>query len=78
MTSDIKGIIYESPDHGETVFARIVGTLERSKVSETKKAHYLAQWHEWKEILRAAEGNAALTDLINQAEVVYALIKENP
>lgn len=71
-------IIYESPDHGETVFARMVGTLERTIVSQTPKVHYLARWHEWKEILRASEDNVTLADLIKKVEEVYALVKEHP
>ena len=73
MTPDL---IYESPDNGETVFARMVGTLQRTKISETPKAHYLARWHEWKDILRAAEDNVTLNDLINKVEEVYALVKD--
>ena len=68
--------VFESPDHGETVFARIVGTLTREKISETPKAHYLARWHEWKDVLLAAEDNVTLSDLIKKVEEVYALTKE--
>jgi len=73
MTPDL---IYESPDNGETVFARMIGTLERTKISETPKAHYLARWHVWKDILRVAEDNVTLNDLINRVEEVYALVKD--
>lgn len=78
MTIDNTAIIYESPDRGETVFARLAGSLDRYTVSERPKIDYLVRWYAWKEILNAAQGNVALDDLIKKAEEVYALVKDSP
>ena len=67
--------IYESPDHGETVFARMAGSLVREKVSESAGALRRAHWHKWQDILLASEDNVALADLISQAESIYELTK---
>lgn len=37
--------------------------------------HWRARWYEWEDILREAENNPALDDLIKKAEMVYALTK---
>jgi hypothetical protein len=33
------------------------------------------RWYEWEDILRTAEDNPALNDLIKQAEMIYALTR---
>jgi len=37
--------------------------------------HWRARWYEWEDILRAADDNPALNDLIKQAEMIYALTR---
>lgn len=71
-------IIYESPDGGKTIYARKSGTVNREMIYQDPSIHYLARWHEWKEILRAADDNITLNDLIKKVEEVYALVKDNP
>jgi hypothetical protein len=39
------------------------------------KGDWRARWYKWEEILREAENNPALDDLIKKAEMVYALTK---
>ena len=78
MTPINNGKIYESPDKGETVYVRMSGTLERTKVSESLKARLVSRWYEWRDILQASQDNVTLADLIKRVEEVYALTKENP
>lgn len=67
--------VYESPDKGNTVYARTIGSGERTLVHSESVQHWRARWYEWEDILRAAEDNPALNDLIKQAEMVYALTR---
>lgn len=69
-------VIYESPDGGKTIYARKSGTTEREMIYQNPSIHYISRWYEWKEILRAAEDNVPLNDLIKQAEAIYVLTKE--
>lgn len=68
--------ILESPDHGETVFARMVGSLERTLVSKSPAAKRHDRLQEWRDILIASETNGTLADLVSKAEMVYLLIKD--
>jgi hypothetical protein len=38
-------------------------------------APWVDRWSDWQDIMKAAETNPALDDLIKQAEMVYALTK---
>lgn len=67
--------IYESPDQGHTVYARKIGGSERVLVKTELVHHWRTRWYEWEEILREAENNPALDDLIKKAEMIYALTK---
>jgi hypothetical protein len=66
--------VYESPDKGGTVYARTIGSTERTLV-HSKYQPWVSRWSDWQEIMKAAETNPALDDLIKQAEMVYALTK---
>ena len=72
--------IYESPDKGETVYSRETGSLNRElvSISETKKSLHeqLKEDQLWGQIRRKAKTNVALNDILNQAIVVYNLIKD--
>ena len=68
-------VIFESPDKGHTVYARTIGSTERTLVYSEPVLHWRARWYEWEDILRAAEDNPALDDLIKKAEMVYELTK---
>jgi hypothetical protein len=69
-------IIYESPDGGKTVYSRKSGSSARTMVKEDTTQSYITKWYEWKEILKLAETEPSLADAINQAEIIYALVKK--
>ena len=75
-------LIYESPDGGKTVYVREPGSAVQSRklhwesddvkdLRETMMEDKL-----WGEIHRAAKTNVALADILEQAKIVYALIKK--
>ena len=66
---------YESPDRGGTVFERIVGTLARQQI-KISGPHYLARWHEFRDILRLAEDNITLNNALEKVEMLYRLIRD--
>jgi hypothetical protein len=72
--------IFESPDKGETVYKRESGSLDRElvSISEKKKSLHdqLKEDQLWGEIRRKAKTNVALRDILNQAIMVYNLIKD--
>ena len=72
--------IYESPDKGETIYSRETGSLNRElvSISEKKKSLHeqLKEDQLWGNIRRKAKTNVALNDILNQAIVVYNLIKD--
>jgi hypothetical protein len=72
--------IFESPDQGETIYKREIGSLNRElvSISEKKKSMYeqLKEDQLWGEIRRKAKTNVALNDILNQAIMVYNLIKD--
>jgi hypothetical protein len=72
--------VYESPDGGETVYAREVGKTERKLVGMSqKKLDSVAQMKEeqlWAKMCRAAETNNALQKAMEHCIVLYALGNE--
>jgi hypothetical protein len=73
-------LIYESPDKGETVYSREVGTTERTLVSESSKAksmrEQLIEDKMWGEIRRLAKTNPTLKDAVDKVIMVYHLVKK--
>ena len=75
-------MIYESPDGGKTVYERESGSSERKLIRDTRTIdgrplhEHLAESKLWGEIHRAAKTNVALADILEQAKMVYALIKK--
>jgi len=71
--------IYESPDGGETVYAREAGSTERHMIGQSTKAAGLVKNLEqdrlWGNIRRAAETNTALQDALDRAILIYNLSK---
>lgn len=69
--------IFESPDKGETVYARQEGSAERVVYSESPEKRSLHdQMMEdqlWGNIRRAAETNPALQESLNRVKVTYYL-----
>ena len=69
--------VYESPDGGNTIYERDVGSTERIMIREdTVKRDQVREQQLWHEIRIAAKTNVALADILKQAEMVYALIKK--
>lgn len=77
MTPDI----FESPDGGETVYARKQGTSERTMIYQSAKARRLIQDRQrtelWDKIHRASEDDVVLKDMLDRIEVYYSL-KNSP
>ena len=69
-------IIYESPDGGKTIYSRKSGSSDRTLIREDPDKHYVTKWYEWKEILKLAETEPALANIINKAEMLYVLLKK--
>jgi hypothetical protein len=74
-------IIYESPDGGETVYARYSGEAERWMVGQSANAKSridgLREDKLWGEIRRAAKTNPALQETLERAIIIYELSKKN-
>jgi hypothetical protein len=74
-------IIYESPDSGETVYARYAGETERWMVGQSTKARDLLESIRedklWGEIRRAAKSNKALQDAMDRVKIIYELSKDH-
>ena len=68
--------IYESPDGGKTIYSRKSGSSDRNLIQEDSSTKVNQRWLTWKEILKLAETEPSLRDAIEQAEIVYALIKK--
>lgn len=73
--------IYESPDGGETVYARELGKAERRLVGYSAKAKWLLeearQERLWSDIRTAAQNNPALQEALDRAIIIYELGKRN-
>jgi hypothetical protein len=73
--------VFESPDGGETVYARMPGSSERVKISESNRVQELKQdmveTQLWHEIRKAAKTNTALQEAMNRVILLYHLSKEN-
>lgn len=66
--------LVETFDKGDDVFGRMAWTLRREQISS--KPTYLDRWHEFRDILRLAENNVTLNDVLTQAEMLYSLTKD--
>lgn len=79
MTTENKKIVYESPDGGQTVYARVQGSTEKTLHSITDENVFRRkeQFLKWKKILAEAENNLPLQDLLNQAEALYELTRRH-
>jgi hypothetical protein len=70
-------LIYESPDGGETIFAREEGSSKRVMVGQSLKAMYLMNELEedtlWGNIRRASKSNITLQKALEQCIMIYHL-----
>jgi hypothetical protein len=73
--------IYESPDGGDTVYAREFGKTERVMIGQNTRAKSVMDQLEedklWGEIQRIAKEDPGLADLLDRAKVYYQL-KRSP
>jgi len=76
ITSIEELTVYESPDGGKTIYSRKSGLSSRELIKENPEDKLTQQWITWKEILKLAQTEPSLRDSIEQAEIVYALIKK--
>jgi hypothetical protein len=76
ITSIEELTVYESPDGGKTIYSRKSGSSSRELIKENPEDKLTQQWITWKEILKLAQTEPSLRDSIEQAEIVYALIKK--
>jgi len=74
--------IYESPDGGDTVYAREFGKTERVMIGQNTRAKSLVDKIQedklWGEIRRMADTDPAMADLLDRARVYYQLKKNTP
>jgi len=73
--------IYETPDGGNTVYARPLGAdlAQRKKVYENpemlEEKAFHERWHMYKDILEVSKDNDVLAKLLEQVELLYRLNK---
>jgi hypothetical protein len=72
--------IYESPDGGDTVYARELGKTERIMIGQNTRAKSLIdeirENQLWGEIRRMAAEDPAMAELLERAKVYYYLKNE--
>ena len=68
--------IYESPDGGKTIYSRKSGSSDQHMLKEDTDKYHVTKWYEWKEILKLAETEPSLANIINKAEMLYVLLKK--
>ena len=74
--------IFESPDKGETIYVRQAGSTERKLIIDNRTVdgrplhEHIQESKLWGDIHREAKTNTALADILDQAKMVYALIKK--
>ena len=69
--------IYESPDGGDTVYARLEGTTERIMIGQSWEAKELVEQRIWNEIYSKRNLNPALTEAVEKCIIIYKLSEEN-
>mgnify|MGYP006895935913 FL=1 len=73
--------IYESPDGGQTTYAREVGTNERVMIGQSYSAS--SKWDQiqedklWGNIRRKAKSHPGLQEELDRVIMFYNLIKDN-
>lgn len=74
---DLKAYVYESPDNGDTIYRRRMGNPQRELVRTGPVQQRLLRSQTWRDILRAAESDPVLADMLDRVEVYHAL-KDSP
>jgi hypothetical protein len=70
--------IYESPDDGETTYAREFGASPESRVmiGQSWKAKELVEQRMWNDIYPKRNLNPALTEAVEKCIIIYKLSEE--
>ena len=77
-----KNKVYESPDGGKQIYERDIGSTDRKLIIDNRTVdgrplhEHIQESKLWGEIHREAKTNVALADILEQAKMVYALIKK--
>lgn len=70
--------IYESPDRGETVYAREAGSIARTEISrDYTLIERVKEDKLWGEIRQAAKTNTTLQKAIEQCIIIYNLSRKD-
>ena len=75
--------IYESPDHGQTVYQRPAGTLDRKLIKDSRTSDgrplfdHIQEDKMWGEIRRMAKTHPGLQAELERVIVLYNLIKDH-
>ena len=77
MTIKDESIVYESPDNGQTIYARKHGSSDRILVYESAETRANKRWYKLKEVVHMAQHDPVIEDALSKLEMVYVLKKEN-
>ena len=69
--------IYESPDGGETVYAREQGSTERVLIGQSYNSLQQVEQRMWNEIYKHRNLNSTLQNQVEQCIITYKLIKDH-
>ena len=71
--------IYETPDGGETIYAREEGApnSEKIMIGQSWQAKELVEQRMWNEIYPKRSRNPALTEAVEKCIIIYKLSEEN-
>lgn len=74
-------IIYESPDGGDTVYARYAGETDRWMVGQSSKAKSVIEEQQrnklWNEIHKAAKTDPVLQQALDRVKIIYELSRKD-
>lgn len=68
--------VYESPDGGLTVYARLEGSTERVMIGQSWEAKELVEQRMWAEIYRKRNTNPALQKAVEECIIIYKLSED--
>jgi hypothetical protein len=69
--------IYESPDGGDTVYRRMVGSLDREMIREGPLRKKMLRNQLWRDIFESAESDPVLQDMLDRVDI-YHRLKDSP
>lgn len=71
--------VFESPDKGFTIYARISGSTKRIKIDKSNPSDMLniEKYVEWTKILEASETNPTIKIALEKLKTVYYLNKDH-